>query len=883
MADRSVVYRLRADIGSFRQQIAVASASTRKLGDDLTKVGKEGDRTRRGLDQLGQSAGRVGFVAAAGLGAMVAVTANFEQSMSMVEAATRGSAEEMERLRQAAIEAGAETAFSASEAAAGIENLAKAGLSTTDILEGGLTGALDLAAAGTIEVAQAAEIAATTMNQFGLGGEDVAHIADVLAASAGKAQGEVTDMANSLKYVGPVAAQMGISLEETAGSVALLASQGILGEQAGTSLRGMLTALTSPSKVAAKEMERLGISMYDASGQFIGIEGLAGQLQGAMTDLGAAERDAALGRIFGNEQITAARILYAEGADAVRDWSQQVDDSGFAAETAATKLDNLKGDIEAFTGALESALIGAGDGSQGALRGIVQGSTRAVNALASLPDPIQNATTGLLGITAVTGGSLWFGTKVIGGISATRDAMEKLNLTSKDTAKGMRGAAKSVGVFAAVAYTIDGVASALDDLARHSAATGAEMENLADVQKAVAASNLGKYAEDLGVDLEKLSKDLAANGEEGLYVKETMALLSDEAGNFATIVQGLGQGDEIFAKLGIDLGMNAEEATKAGNSLEELLKAYDGSAITAEKAASATRNLGNAMAFAGGQAAPTALQVEAATKAYEDARKEAAETGAAFFNLGDSVDDAKVSLKDWLRELERQADALAAFRVNAEKAAENGLDRGLIDSLEKAGPAGALRMKQLANATDEAIDRANKAWRRGQREINKYVAATVEVPEELATTVTVVNGRALAQIETIRTQLRNLVSEPWFVKLGVRAPNLSGMGPQAESYATGGYTGHGGKYDPAGVVHRGEFVFSSEATRGNEAALQALHQQLRGYAGGGYVGPAITDSQIQQLAGMVGHVTNVTNYGPSTEWLERDRAKNRTRARAGWS
>lgn len=397
MAVRTVVYRIRADVQGARTQVAAFGASLKKAADDATAATKEGAKFRQGLDTIGNAAGKVGLAAAAGLGAAVLKAASFDAAMSQVQAATRESAKSMETLRQAALDAGASTVFSATEAADGIEQLAKAGVETGDILNGGLLGALDLAAAGTIEVAEASEIAATTMNQFGLAGSEVGHIADVLAASAGKAQGEVTDMANALKFVGPVASQMGISLEETAGSIAYLASQGILGEQAGTSLRGMLTGLTSPSKIAAGEMKALGINMYDAQGQFVGLDGLAGQLQGTLSGLGEAERDAALGRLFGNEQITAARILYKGGSQAIEEWTAKVNDQGFAADTAAMKLDNLKGDLEALGGAFETALIGTGDGAQTPLRGLTQALTDAVNAYNDLGEGAKTGVAVTLG------------------------------------------------------------------------------------------------------------------------------------------------------------------------------------------------------------------------------------------------------------------------------------------------------------------------------------------------------------------------------------------------------------------------------------------------------------------------------------------------------
>ena len=191
------------------------------------------------------------MVVAAGFGAAVAKFAEFDAQMSAAAAATGATGDELTTLRDAAVKAGADTQYSATEAATAITELSKAGLDATQILGGGLTGALNLAAAGQMAVGDAAETMATGLAQFHLDGSEASHVADLLAAGAGKAQGEVSDMALALDYAGIPAHQLGLSIEETAGTIALFAKNGLIGEKAGTSLRGMLSAIVSPSTVAA--------------------------------------------------------------------------------------------------------------------------------------------------------------------------------------------------------------------------------------------------------------------------------------------------------------------------------------------------------------------------------------------------------------------------------------------------------------------------------------------------------------------------------------------------------------------------------------------------------------------------------------------------------
>lgn len=736
MADRSVLYRLQADVTQFRAQMGAAGAAVQDAADRMTGATREGENFRAGLTSLGETAGKVGLVAAAGLGAAVVKSADFDQAMSGVQAATHESAAAMEDLREAALQAGADTAFSATEAADGIEQLAKAGVATQDILAGGLTGALDLAAAGTIDVGVAAEIAATTMNQFGLAGTDVAHISDVLAASAGKAMGEVTDMAGALKYVGPVAAQMGISLEEAAGSIAFLASEGILGEQAGTSLRGMLTSLTSPSKAAADQMKTLGISMYDASGEFIGLDGLAGQLQASMTNLTAAERDQAFGRMFGNEQITAARILYKGGAGAIEEWTTAVNDQGYAAETAATKLDNLKGDIEALSGSFETALIGTGAGAQGPLRSLVQSLTSGVNAYNDLSDSAKTSTAVTLGGIAAIGGGLFVMTKLVSGAAAARVALTQLGVSATTAQTAMVGLSKAagaaVGAFAGL-MVIDHFTASTDKVAP---GLEAMTRALTDVTSAAAGSSLPDDLDSLGESIARLTDPATLDGADdrlrdwvpGLgdskqlkEAKMDVEALDAALANMASTAGNVEASEAALAKL------IAETDTdyRIVEMLPQYKEAIAGIQNEAVRAAEATGSADAATEGLGRAATKTAEQLKVEADALEDARDAARDTATSFFNLGDGLDDAKVSLGQWIKQMANQADALNNFTANAERAADKGLRKGLIAALNEAGPAGALRMKQLANATEQEIARANGAWAKGQRAMDKYVNTTV--------------------------------------------------------------------------------------------------------------------------------------------------------------
>lgn len=387
--------------------------------------------------------------------------------MAEVRASTHETAGNMDLLREAAINAGADTSFSAKEAAQGIDELAKAGVSTKDILSGGLTGALSLAAAGSLDVGDAAEIAASALTQFKLSGDKVPHLADLLAAGAGKAQGSVHDLGMALNQTGLVAASTGLSIEETTGGLAAFASAGLIGSDAGTSMKTMLQRLTPQSKEAAEKMKELGISAYDSQGNFIGLAKFSENLKESMKTLTPEARNAAMGVIFGSDAVRAANVLYEQGAAGISKWTENVNDAGYAAVTASIKQDTLAGDLEKLGGSFDTVLIKGGSGAAQALRGLVQGAEDLVDAIGNIPGPVLNAGFGIAGVTGgvalLAGGFMTALPKVM----EFRASMKELAIASPRTATALGGIGKAAGIAAVglVALTVANAAFGKHDTA----------------------------------------------------------------------------------------------------------------------------------------------------------------------------------------------------------------------------------------------------------------------------------------------------------------------------------------------------------------------------------------------------------------------------------
>ena len=484
MAERSVKVTLAADISQYVAQInkasAVTEAASKKIGDAVGPSGASGKLKGFGAE-MGRatnfvrthdqqlrtvSTGMLAFGAAAAVGVGMAVKtyADFDEQMSHVKATGADAAQNIDALRKAAMDAGRDFGqFTGRDAAEGIEELSKAGVSAADILGGALTGALSLAAAGTINVGEAAEYTSKTMAQFQLQGRDAGHISDVLAAAAGKAVGEVGDFGQALAQTGLVANQYGVSLEETVGTLALFAQNSLIGSDAGTSMKAMLLQLAQPTKQAQKALDAYNISAYDAQGQFVGMEGLAEQLQERLGKLSQEQQNAALKTIFGADAIRAASLLMREGGEGVRRWTEDVSESGYAAQVAATKMDNLKGDLAALGGSWENLMIGMGEGANSPLRNAVQSLTGFVDKLGETPSAVQSFA---IGAAAITGGAALVAGGLMKGVTAAvelHDSWRTLVTDSPKLAGAFKGAAIAAGIYAAALITAQVAESVIGD------------------------------------------------------------------------------------------------------------------------------------------------------------------------------------------------------------------------------------------------------------------------------------------------------------------------------------------------------------------------------------------------------------------------------------
>ena len=345
--------------------------------------------------------------------AAVSTGKEFDAQMSRVQAIAGATDEEFKELRQTAIDLGTSTTFSGLEAAEGMENLASAGFSTNEIIAA-MPGMLDLAAASGESLATSAGIAASTLRGFGLDADQAGHVADVLAANAAKTNAAVYDTGEAMKYVAPMANAMGLSFEEVTAAIGIMSDAGIMGSQAGTTLRGALSRLAKPTEEMSTVMKELGLDFYDSGGNMKSLERIIAMLDTQMAGLTNEQKQNALVTLFGQEALSGLMVLMEAGPEKLGSLTEAYENcDGAASEMAKTMTDNLQGDIEGFGGAMESAALSLSDFLTPALRGVVQFATGVVDGFNNLAQPVKDAIFQFGAVAAAIGPVLLVGGKLV--------------------------------------------------------------------------------------------------------------------------------------------------------------------------------------------------------------------------------------------------------------------------------------------------------------------------------------------------------------------------------------------------------------------------------------------------------------------------------------
>ena len=319
---------------------------------------------------------------------IVRTIANFEQSMARVQAVSGASAEEMEMLTRAAREMGATTMFSASEAAEGLGFLAMAGFSAQQAATA-LPATLDLAAAGALDLGQAADIASNVLSGFRLDAAEATRVVDVMAAGASSANTSVEQLGQALSFAAPVAAGYGIDLETATAAIGALSNAGIQATRAGTGLNRVLSELGSPSTNTIALMRELGVAIEEIDPTRNAFVDIIERLDEA--GAGAERFAGVLGDAFGREAVPALQALLGQ-VDVIEELERAMREAnGRAREMANIQANTLTGAARAFNSAIEEINLQLGDaGLLAIMRDVVFFSTDIVRVWAGMTDKLTN-------------------------------------------------------------------------------------------------------------------------------------------------------------------------------------------------------------------------------------------------------------------------------------------------------------------------------------------------------------------------------------------------------------------------------------------------------------------------------------------------------------
>lgn len=330
-------------------------------------------RVEQQLDNVGSAATRVqGLIArafaftgvAVGLTGAINTIANFEQSMSTVRAVSSATEEQFRSLRDEAVRLGSTTRFSASEAAEGMKFLAQAGF-TVDQVMASVGDTLLLAQAGALDLGSAADIASNVLTGFRLKAEEAGRVVDVLAFAANAGNTDVRQLGEAMKFVAPVAAGLGVSLEEATSAVTALSDAGLQGSLAGTGLRRVLAELESPSAKTVEILNSIGVAASEVRVSQVGLTTALKRLADAGLDTAGALE------VFGDRGGPAFEVLSA-AIPRVQDLTKALENAGGTAERIALIMDdNLKGALLNVESAYEGFILALGEAGASNALGLV--------------------------------------------------------------------------------------------------------------------------------------------------------------------------------------------------------------------------------------------------------------------------------------------------------------------------------------------------------------------------------------------------------------------------------------------------------------------------------------------------------------------------------
>lgn len=581
--------------------------AAKKTGDSFGSLSKKGAEFGAGLIGINSAL----EITKKALEASVGQAASFERTLNVLRVQANATAGEVQQISQRAKELGNDLTLpgvSASDAAAAMLELSKAGLSIRDTMTAA-RGALALARTENIDFGTAAQITASQLNAFQLAGIEATRVADLLAAGSINSQASVLSLGQGMQQAAAIFNGANQDIEDLVTSMALMEQAGVKGSDAGTSLKTAVLALRAPTNEAAAEMKKLGIEVRDADGQMKKMPALVAEFTGKLGGLSAAQRDAALKTIFGNDAIRAGEIVLTRGAESYNRMREAVTKSGAAQELAGAQAKGLSGSLQGLQSQVETIALTAGQKLVPSLTQVVNTLSAALasdtvrtfgvgleqvigtlgriaEGFAAMPEPARAAALAVIGLTGAL--SVLAAHPVIGTLTVLTAGLVLLAGKIEEANNKTAGSTEEL-YLRAQAIVASGMGQAKDAVQQYTAELNRlDQQNLTTAQKVeflrARHEELNKSVNDSAAEFISLAERKRATGEEADKLRQRIVDESVQMGVLEQLANKLGYTLSTNVKSGAtdaqralsgigDAGKDVTKAETPLNDLQTLLQA----------------------------------------------------------------------------------------------------------------------------------------------------------------------------------------------------------------------------------------------------------------------------------------------------------------------
>jgi TP901 family phage tail tape measure protein len=718
-----------------RLVLAADTSQMKTAAGDIDRVAQSGAKAEGATSKLAGGFKRMvgplvaAAAAMASVGAALRVIGDFERDMSKLSAVTRASAGELAAMRDIARDLGSTTEFTAAQAAQGLTFLGMAGFSAAESMKA-IPAVLDLATASAMGLGQAADVASNIMSGFGVAAEDAAQVADLLAAASSRANTDVAQLGEAMKFVGPVASALGISMADTAAAIGALSDAGIQGGMAGTSLRNVLSNLANTTPQATKALKDMGVSLEQVNPQTNSLVDIVQTLADAGLDAATALT------VFGDRGGPAILALTSQ-VDGLKNLSGELSSvEGEAKRMAETMRDNLAGDMDGLKSAAEGLIIALGDAGLGdvlraavqVLTELVRGISGAIGYVASFGSAISGVVGALLGFGESERQAAAAVEQANAQIGGQLEAMRKLSVVSADGGLASLVAATNALTEArARLRNIEAIQDETNALVNLSLAR-LELDRVSKIEAMTAIrAGTDAYEEqeralvaimNAQEELRKLVTDTSAEQAEAVQIIETLQAGIDAA---RRSMEGLGA-----VEIAPRIAAAADEADRLANNIIDALNAqnrlnagYKSGAVLGGRGNVVQTRIDGIIASLGGEYVPVVRRAEAATRSLSSAVSGAGKA------IGEADREASALAKT-IEKLEFDANPLAKYSAGIAEL-DALLDSGLsMDAYQRAVQD---LNDELANSTPMVNDVANAfadLAMRGFKDFQSFTRAIVD-------------------------------------------------------------------------------------------------------------------------------------------------------------